>query len=291
MNRSTVAYFDTNIFDNIWKRTQGITGGDEARLRAAIEAGSLRILLSILNIQETVDARDPKVVLTQLRLILSLTDWDHFVKPHDMVLTDDIRHFAWNGEADRPFLGEPGISQVRSSLLRFLNGHQELSELDDVIDLNRKQKEDFCRKLREIKAETDGLIEALGQKQAIPTFEQYFRDQGEKVARALARKVGLEDQCEQRGINRFMKIPSVRLTCGVIVSFIYGAVVEGIPSDLGDSRDLQHAAAAAEVFVTHDRDFARMLRRVDFHVVTLHELLSEVQVTPLIDGETSGKAA
>jgi len=279
--RSTIAYFDTNIFDNLLKRN-GVTAEDEARLRRSIESGRLAVLLSILNIQETIDARDPKIVLPQLRLILSLTDWDHFVKPHDMLLTDDIRHFAWNGDPDRPFLGESVVSALRPPLLRFLNGHQDLRELDDVVDLDRQQKQKFLRGIRDIKAETHAQIEALRDQQAIPPFEQYLEDQGEKVARSLARKVGLEGKCEQRGIGKFLKIRSVRLTYGLSLSFIYGAAVEGMSLDRGASRDLQHplpAAAAGDVFVTHDEDLAKLLHRVpmrDFHVVTLRELLDEV---------------
>lgn len=260
-----------------------MTAEDEARLRGAIEAGRLVILLSILNIQETIDARDPEIVLPQLRLILSLTDWDHFVKPHDMLLADDIRHFARNGDPDRPFLGDSVVSVVRPALLRFLNGHQDLHELDDIVDLNRQQKQKFLRGIRDIKAETHAQIEALREQQAIPTFDQYSREQGEEVARSLARKVGLEDQCEERGIHRFMKIPSVRLTYDLSLSFIYGTAVEGISLDRGASRDLQHplpAAAAGDVFVTHDDDLAKLLHRVpmrDFHVLALHELLHEAR--------------
>jgi hypothetical protein len=46
-----LAYFDTNIFDNLLKKTGGVIESDEVRLRAAIEADRLSVLLSILNIQ------------------------------------------------------------------------------------------------------------------------------------------------------------------------------------------------------------------------------------------------
>src|SRR5215469_15857341 len=98
-----VAYFDTNVFDNILKRSAGVLQGDEAHLLKAIESGRLVVVTSILNISETMDARRPEIVLPQLNLIAKLADRDRFVKPHDVVLTDDVRHFAWNGEPDSPF--------------------------------------------------------------------------------------------------------------------------------------------------------------------------------------------
>ena len=149
-----VVYFDTNVFDNILKRRNNVTAEDEMRLRSTLAGGGLSVLLSIINIQETIDARKPGIVLPQLRLILDLTSWDQFVKPHDLVLTDDIRHFAWNGEPDRPFFLEPVMSQVRSALLRLLDGAGNLSELDDVINLNNQQKQHFFNGIENVRAET-----------------------------------------------------------------------------------------------------------------------------------------
>jgi len=180
-----VAYFDTNVFDNIFKRRNNVTVQDEMRLRSTLARGSLSVLLSIINIQETIDARKPEIVLPQLRLILDLTGWDQFVKPHDLVLTDDIRHFAWNSEPDRPFFLESMVSQVRSALLRLLDGTGNLSELDDVINLNNQQKQNFLHGSENARAETYPQIQALIEKEheEIPSFEQYLASQQEKLAR------------------------------------------------------------------------------------------------------------
>jgi len=40
----TIAYFDTNIFDNILKKTGGVVENDETRLRAAIGSGKLSLV-------------------------------------------------------------------------------------------------------------------------------------------------------------------------------------------------------------------------------------------------------
>jgi len=41
-----LAYLDTNVFDNLLKRTNGITEADELRLRAAITSRQLTIVAS-----------------------------------------------------------------------------------------------------------------------------------------------------------------------------------------------------------------------------------------------------
>src|ERR1700682_1269964 len=125
----TLAYFDTNVFDNLLKKSGGITKTDEARLRLLIDSKKLSILPCDLNIQETLAAlespRAEFVVVPQLALIERLSDWELFIKPHHVLLTDDVRHFAWNGEATSSFLSEREIGLLHSSVRRVLNGSED----------------------------------------------------------------------------------------------------------------------------------------------------------------------
>ena len=73
--KKLVAYFDTNVFDNILKKTGGVVESHEASLRAAIESEGLSVVTSVLNFSETMDARRRDIVLPQLKLIVSLTQW------------------------------------------------------------------------------------------------------------------------------------------------------------------------------------------------------------------------
>jgi|SRR5216684_5344404 hypothetical protein len=283
-----LAYFDTNIFDNLLKKTGGVIESDEVRLRAAIEADRLSVLLSILNIQETLGAhhsRRPDLVLPQLQLILNLTDWDRFVKPCDVLITDDIKHFSWNGEPDQPFIREPPSNQLRSALQELQLGRRNFDELDDLIKEDRRQKEGFLQAVEEVQEETRAQIQDLKERGPIPTFQEYLTSQAaEIVARDLAQHIGPEVSrlCEQRGLAAFLRVPSVRITVGLTLSFIYRTDLEGKRPKIGASRDLQHAppaAAAADTFVTHDTELAYLLRRVPtsgFQVLSLRELLQDL---------------
>ena len=68
---------------------------------------------------------------------------------------------------------------------------------------------------------------------------------------------------------------------GAGMSFIYRAAVERKSPKGSDSRDLHHAvcaAAAADIFVTHD-ELAILLDRIPskgFRVMTLHKLLEDM---------------
>jgi len=176
------------------------------------------------------------------------------------------------------------VSQVRSAVERFLGGTGNLRELDDVVNLNNQQKQKFLQGIEDARAETYPLIQALMEQehQQIPSFEQYLASQQEKVAWDFARRVGVEGECERRGIAQFLGMKSVKMTSGLGLSFMYRVAVEGKAPKRGASRDLQHivpAAAAADTFVTHDEELAFLVRRVPmnaFEVTTLHELLDQV---------------
>ncbi len=201
-----LAYFDTNVFDHLFKKTDKVTDADELQLREAVSSGRLTIVVGHINIRETLAAlrASPEIVGPELSLIASLANWDYFVRFHSAILEGDVRHFAYNGErANTAFESEHTVANIRSAVLRVI---------DD-------------------------------------------------------------------------KIPSVRAMVGVGMSFIYRTAVEKKSPKGSDSRDLQHAvcaAAAADVFVTHDVDLSLLLHRVPIkglRVLRLHQLLEAAHCT------------
>src|SRR5271168_18240 len=95
-----LVYFDTNVFDNLIKRERGLTDADEAALRIVVSSRRLTIIASHVNLREMLAAfkRRPDVARDHLRLVVSLSDWDRFVRLSTELLENDIRHFAFNGE-------------------------------------------------------------------------------------------------------------------------------------------------------------------------------------------------
>jgi hypothetical protein len=280
-----LAYFDTNIFDNILKRTGGVTEEDEVQLRVAIETGQMSILPGVLNLQETVGAfhsRRPDIVLPQLELILSLCDWERFVKPHNMILEDDVRHFAWNGEPTVPFVRESTARQLRSMTKRLIDGSEDMHRLDAEILKDQEQKKAFLDRVQEVAESVSQQTQELHEKGEIPDFEQYFHEGVTDFAVMFAKSHGVADGCVQHGIQNLVKIRSIRAFLGFSMSLIYRRVVEQKKPKIGAARDLQHvpsAASAADVFVTHDEELRLLLGRVPirgFRVATLEELLAEI---------------
>jgi hypothetical protein len=275
-----LVYFDTNVFDNLLKKTQGITARDEASLRAAIRSGAVSVLVGIHAIDETAaNRRDP---VPQLRLIRELCDWERIVKPADILLMDDIKHFAFSGDAARPFIEARQRAGLSEAMQMLLPDSERLTKLRDLVQNARLQKQQFRLDIRELKRETQAQFLAAKEEQRVRSFDEYCEKESRLVAIWLAEHVGLKQDCERRSLDEFLKIRSVRMAVGMTLSYIWASNVETWKVKASDSGDLQHvipAAAAADAFVTHDSDLADLARRVPLRglrVTTLKQLLEDV---------------
>jgi len=98
---------------------------------------------------------------------------------------------------------------------------------------------------------------------------------------AFIKSFDVTEECERRGLDQLLRIPSIRAMIGLGMSFIYRTAVARKAPKSSASRDLQHAvsaAAAADIFVTHDEELTLLLERVpikSFRVMTLRQMLEE----------------
>lgn len=274
-----IVYFDTNVFDHIHKRL-GVADSDLSALYSAVKAGKISILLSVLNLEEILAALDscPDLAMAELRLILDLADWQRFVKPTNMLLSDDISCYARADGLTQPFVTDPILESNLQTLVTA--SPKDIAGLwASIKEETRKQKEGFRNGMR---ATQQKILPRLKQLQGRnPNFNEYWKIGAEKLAEAFADRVGVVESCRKRGLADLLEIRSVRMCAGVSLSLIYAQDFEGRTPKIDDSRDLQHAvlATAADIFVTHDRKFATLVDRIqidDFQVVNLDRLLSEI---------------
>src|SRR6266851_2322133 len=284
-----LAYLDTNVFDHLFKKENGVTDADELQLRATISSGRLTIVVSHINIREILAAlhAKPEIVGPELSLVASLTNWDYFVRFHSAILEDDIKHFAYNGErSNTPFEDERTVARIRAAVRRVIDDPLSVKGLAGVVREDREQKKAFLDAVKKSRGDTAEGLEEIRKRNEIPPFERYFANSAQEFALALARSFGVAEGCERRGLNNLLKIPSVRAMTAAGMSFIYRTAVEKKSPKGSDSRDLHHAvcaAAAADIFVTHDDELAILLDRIPskgFRVMRLHQLLKETNHKP-----------
>jgi len=242
---SFVAYFDTNVFDNLIKKTGDLTEADEFAVRSWVSSGQLSIAVSPINIQETFAAfrRRPEVAITQLLLMRSLCDWDRLAKHSTSILKDDVDHFAFNGErSNTPYEDSRQAAHVRSMLQQIIDGQIRIEKLEPVIDEDRDHKSGFLVMVKEAKAAIAAQLEGLEALGDIPTFQEFFEENAGEYVRAFVETFSSGEACKQRGLDGLMKIPSVRALIGVGMSFMYRINAEKRSPKSSAERDFRASA-------------------------------------------------
>lgn len=254
-----VAYLATNIFDHLYARV-GCTAADIAALRKGVYSRALKIPLGIHNIEEIIARRRaPQALTAQLRLLLSVSNWRSLLKPCDVLLTDDLRSFASNGEPAGPFLRGEMQNAISAGIAELLESDGE------------EIGEDLARVLEEVKAGKRAFAAVIRESMdsAVPRpagggFEEYLRLAAPSVAQRLAEQAGVAAECKRRGLDNLLGIRSVRMITGAALSFAYAQSFEGRapqPDDAGETLHAVTAAAAADTFVSDDARLVPLLAR------------------------------
>lgn len=277
-------YFDTNVFDHIYKKLHGITEANESTLRSLVRAGTVSIPLSILNLEETLLILEKEtrrdLVKAELQLILDLADWTRMVKESKQLLTDDITSYAQGSAANSPFIEEARLRNIHTGIREMLLNldPQSISELLGAVYETKTQ----IAKFKQGMDKGQEILSPLVEGQRPPRFEQWWERLAAGFAESYVERAGFLDACRERGIQDLLRVRSVQMAIGASLSLIYAQTFEGRKPKPSDSRDILHAAAAAattDMLVTHDQEFARLLPRIsvpDFRVGTLHDLLQQI---------------
>jgi hypothetical protein len=270
-----IAYLDTNLFDDLYKKI-GCTAADIAELRKAVYGRGLSIPLGIHVLEELLlnQRASPQELVARVKLTLSIASIRRMVKPCDQLIADDIRSYAAAGAADRPLVNvqiQNAITQGIAELIES-DGEEFSEEIADALQDTRRRRERFVNgmnvALQEITSLTAPAPANIG-------FAEYFDRSAPAAAELLADRVGVLDACRDRGIAGLLEIRSVRALVGSALSFIYGQTLAGAPPPSADPIDFVHlpsAAATAEVFVTNDNRLREALARIPFDNLRLMSL-------------------
>jgi hypothetical protein len=280
-------YFDTNVYDHLVSIKNDITEADELALHNAVRSGLISILPSMVNIEEILTAikKYPDISQAMIRLILSLADFQRVIKPFPIFLRNDIKRYASGKPLKKPFDSD---DLIKSNLRDYLNYSPINNKyLLNVLNIVQNEKKEYMNKMKKARKMVRQV--AIKFKDKVNSFDDYW-NHAEKFATDLAEYEGVIEKCKKRGIRGLLEVRSVRLRIGYDLSYMFAQTFGGLnplkPEErlkprIGDSRDLAHAvsASAAEIFVTHDLNFADLLKRIpmdNFEVLDLHGLLGRI---------------
>lgn len=270
-----IVYFDTNVFDHLVKRENNVTAADEKELRLAVQDGKISIPISLINLEEALCALEnyPKEASKNYKIISDLSDCRKIIKTPRQMLLDDINAYARLGIGGSPYFKD-SVLKINQGELR---NPERIKELLRVITNIKEEKEIF--RLDNIISKKD-VLSTRNKLDSVPSFDQFWDSLKLDFARELAQESGMIEEYKYKNLNGLLEIRSIRLCVGWSLSYIYGQLFEGVKPKKGDSRDMKHSvlASAAEIFVTHDKELAGLLKRIsleNFKVLGhLHELLN-----------------
>jgi len=269
-----IVYFDRNVVNRI--KTQLFTeDSNYLLLRNAVNEGRFIAPISGPLLEETLPIlKTPSELkrVTEQQIITELFNWDWLVKFHSLLLDDDIRSYA---------KGEPLSFPFRSLALtpqEFFNPTGKMRrDFLQIIDETQQLKERQFLDLKESRRVYQERFKAR-----VGSFDEFWKQAAEITVEHIAGRSGVLQECKERGLDGLLNIKSVRLYVTYYVAYFYYSFVRGERVLRSDSRDHHHAVSAsvADIFVTHDERFARMLRLVPidgFEVIDLNTLLRRLR--------------
>lgn len=279
-SESVVACFDTNVFDHLEQRSNGVTEWDLYRLRRAVKHGCVRLVLSFLNIEETLFLvrSQPKRADARVKLILELGDKGLFAVGQEVIMNNDICAYARGTPRIAPFISMDPWTELNIRNLIQPTGSY-LEELHDLVEENRQDKIRFQNFLDEGKAKMKPMADSIGAKRY--PFERYWNNNSGWLVEGLADHAGVLSAVKQRGVAGLLKIKSVALAVGANLSLLYSHQFGNRAPESGDSRDMLHAivASIADVFVTNDKALGAVLSHIpvdSFKVMNLAAFLESL---------------
>lgn len=283
------AYFDRNVWQDLYDRPFGITVMDVERLRSAIRHREIDVAVSVVCLEETYarHTSNPPRAIAEMRFILDVAGTRNprrtcLVKEPGQHMDDEIRAFA-AGHSDP----SPYMALDMSPLPYFRTTDYHLVEEFAREARQRKQEfYDFMSRQRRDLANKSGSrspnIRLAAD--ARRSFEEYFETNALEFAKNLAERAGVLSAVEARGPQALLDLRSVRMAVGSGLSLTYSQIFENWAPRQGDWGDLFHAiaAAVADLFVTNDGRLTECLRRipaVPVEVIDLKTLFSRLART------------
>lgn len=284
--------FDNNVYADL--ALHRIAGADNmiGKLKESVAARTLLITPSLEVFDELVPVAhlDEEQFRKRWKLMYELVDWSHSLKPANELLKDDFIGFANTGMADNPYV------------TRKLPYYEAIENLANMTEPPSPTKlGGLARQTHDFKGEFAGLINQAGNhwhgKNNVPatyTFAQYWSESmgpdtdestsfPKAIVGSLAESLRVGQKCRERGLDKLLLLPSVRLPVGYWAHSWFDQVARGRKEKPSVAFDFRHCilAGAVGTFVTRDAALRTAIEEIpghDVQVMSLPELIATLQV-------------
>jgi len=285
-------YFDTNVFGDLTDSGNAETAERLHALKTGVSEQRVRIILSFESLQELLIGPEHKQSHLQRcrRLCREIADWLYLLKPADELFRDDVLSFARTGLPSIPFVRPDHELWQHIDPIRFdqrdLLGHLRSGDcLSRTLDFERRFVDTVLKRADPEKAKC--VRDAVRKQHSNP--ESQWRTlwetggTAEIMARDFADHLNVLPECEERGIDQLLRIPTIRMTLGYTLHAWYMQIIQQKTRfEMSDAMDSRHATCAGAVgnIVTTDGRFRAAIEHIPDHAVkvwSLNEFTSELR--------------
>ncbi len=249
--------------------------------------------VSVGNIEELLGnlVEDRSGVIARLGVARNLVGFQGLLKAPADILAEAFQAYADGIDPPAVTAHELERRRLVLALADFLAGSRRrdaklLQLCAEILDLQQQWRSKMTEAQRGALAKLDW--QSRDPKDRCLSFQEYFKESGAGWAEALAKPPSCAEACRQRGLDGLIKVRTVRLCVGVVLSQIFSQTVGTPPHPefrtpaASDAYDVWHAilASTADVFLTLDGHLAKHIKRIPdldgFRVVTSVAELLEV---------------
>jgi hypothetical protein len=294
-----LVYFDTTVYSDIEK---GKIAKDVVdALREALLTGKLSAHLSVSNIEELLGEwkTDRPAAIRKIRIARDLVGFEKLLKPPNVLLEEAIRAYANGASPPSPFLPEDQRRTVVSSIRSIDDGDAVIDgTVSGIISQVGVLKQTALEQWTEGRREVHRTLSPYSIKAPHPRRNDnnwFLKSKEQAVAEGIAKTVGLDEACRNRGLDGLVNVRAIRLCVNAIVAYVFGITIGNTRQPRapkwGDDYDLWHIilASTAETFVTYDDRLFKLLTRLPVEGFGIFPSISAL-LDATLDGERGGRS-
>lgn len=276
-------YFDTNIFGEL-VNTENLNAVTWLNIiESKISEGHIRVIPSCETIQEFLFvSEEDNILCTQRQKLYSrIVNWLYLLKPTDELFRDDILAFAQTGTPELPFVRPDHWLWDYINPIRFGRKLFSKSKFQELYTQEMASNDGFVKKvlMRPDPQKVKQVLENIRKSQSNPEMQWktlwHPGSTAQIMARDFAEHCNVLKECEQRGLDKLLSLPTMRLTIGYILHSWYMQIInkktKHEPSDAMDSRHATCAGAVGNI-VTKDNKLMAAIKHIPGHNITVWSL-------------------